>query len=284
MIELRLLAGGELRADGGAIFGPVPKPLWEAKLPADARNRVPLACNVLLVRSGGKTLLVDAGYGDKAPAKLREQHGMEAGHPLLRSLAAAGVAPAEVDLLAFTHLPFDHAGGATTDAGGGSVPLFPRAKFLVQSREWADATGGAPELANAYFRKDLEPLAASGRLELLDGPAEVLPGVWLRPAPGHTPGFQLLELPAGPGLTFLGDLAPTPHHLQTFWTMGYDLDLLTLRREKQLRLGAIADAGGWAVFGHERIAPVARLRRDGRGFATVAESLPLPERWPPPAT
>ena len=134
-IEVRLLSGGTFYLDGGAMFGVVPKPLWEKKAPPDERNRIRLAANSLLVRAGGKTIVVETGNGTKWDAKLRDIYGVQIGDPLVDSLAAQGVNCKDVDLVINTHLHFDHAGGNTKLLDGRAVPTFSNARYFVQRRE-----------------------------------------------------------------------------------------------------------------------------------------------------
>src|SRR6202021_543308 len=134
-IEVRHIYGGIFFLDGGSMFGVVPKTLWEKKMPADERNRIPLAANSLLVRAGGKKILVETGNGTKWDAKLRNIYGFADGDPYGDSLAKAGVKPEEIDLVINTHLHFDHAGGNTRSANGKHVPAFPNAKYVGQRGE-----------------------------------------------------------------------------------------------------------------------------------------------------
>ena len=275
--ELTTISGGTLRLDGGAMFGVVPRPVWERARPADEQNRVPLATNCLLVRGKGAVMLVDTGYGTKATAKERELFALEAGQPLVENLAAAGVQPEEVDHVVMTHLHFDHAGGLTyRDGGGALAPTFPRARHWIQLREFEDATDDLPELAGSYFKEDFLPLYEAGLVELVAGDAENLPGVLLRLTGGHTRGHQIVEI-AGAGETavYLGDICPTASHLRTMWTMSYDQFLLDVRRQKMRLLSQAVDERRLVLFDHDPEVAAAHLRYDDRGNVVVDQTVDL---------
>lgn len=263
-LELTTVSGGRFRIDGGTMFGVVPKPLWERVAPPDERNTIPQATNCLLVRSPGRVVLIDAGYGPKLAEKQRRHIDAEAGDPLAESLAAAGVAPEQVDVVLLTHLHFDHAGGATRyDEGGHLVPTFPNAEYVVQRTEWEFASADLPELRGAYPPENFLPLAEGGRLRLIDGDVEAVPGIRSHVTGGHTPGHQAFVVESdGEAAVYLGDVCPTTRHLRTLWCMGYDLDLLATRRAKRTLLGRIADEGLLALFDHDAETAAARVRRD----------------------
>ncbi len=273
--ELTTVAGGTYWIDGGPMFGVVPRPVWSRYLSVDEQNRIPERTNCVLVRTGQQTLLIDTGYGGKLTAKERTRFATEAGAPLLASLAAAGVQPADIDLVLLSHLHFDHAGGATcVDDAGRVVPTFSNAQYVVQRREWVTAMAGFPELRTAYHLPDFAPLQEAGRLLLLDGNVEIVPGIRAWVTGGHTEGHQVFVLESqGQGAIYLGDLCPTFHHLPTLWCMAYDLELLKLRRIKPEVLGLVADRGWWALAGHDPDHAAARLRRDPKRDFAVTEAL-----------
>jgi glyoxylase-like metal-dependent hydrolase (beta-lactamase superfamily II) len=273
--NLTTVSGGRFSLDGGTMFGIVPKPVWERSVPADANNRITLATNCVLLRDGARTLLIDTGYGGKATPKERDLMQLSLGEPLVESLAALGVPPDQIDLVIFSHLHFDHAGGATRrDDAGGVVPVFPRAGFVVQKSEWEDALSGAPELKGAYPSEHLRPLAESGRLELVEGDVEVAPGIRLRVTGGHTRGHQSLIIASG-GQTALypGDICPTSAHMPTLWGMAYDTFPLVSRRIKAELLGTAADHGWWILFDHDPDHAAAKIRRDDKREFAIVESI-----------
>jgi glyoxylase-like metal-dependent hydrolase (beta-lactamase superfamily II) len=233
-LELISLTDGTFRLDGGAMFGIVPKPLWERRAPADARNRIPLGLRPLLVR-GDRTLLIDAGIGDKMDAKSVEIFDIDRSRNLLHSLAAAGVAPGDIDIVLASHLHFDHAGGFTTrDEGGRIVPTFPRARYVVRTGEWDDAAHPHERNRASYLEENFKPLADFGLLDLVASNASIMPGVRVVRTGGHTMHHQIVVIESG-GETaiFAADLMPTSAHVDAPWIMGYDLypmDTLRFKR------------------------------------------------------
>ncbi len=269
-----LQAGGQ-QLDGGAMFGVVPKPLWEKRIPADARNRIPLGMRCLLLEHPtAGPVLIDTGLGNKEDAKFLDIYGVENTAPGYRTmleaaLAAAGFAPEDVRVVINTHLHFDHSGGNTSlDASGAVVPSFPNARYLVHAGEMHYATHTNERTAASYFPRNWDVLKATGQLELVQHDVELLPGVRMRHTPGHTPFHQSIVLEsAGETAVFLGDLCPTAAHVPLPWIMGYDVEpLVTL--ESKRALWADAAAGGWLlVFEHDATHAWGRVMAGERGFA-----------------
>jgi glyoxylase-like metal-dependent hydrolase (beta-lactamase superfamily II) len=263
-MQITIVSGGRLWIDGGNMFGVIPRVLWERKSPPDDQHRIRLTTNCVLVRSQNSLGLIDTGYGGKVPEKFRVRYALEEGTTLARNLAALSVNPDDIDWVILTHLHFDHAGGATLrDEDGRLRPMFPRARHVVQRREWDDAVANLPELAGAYHPDDFLPLEAAGLLDLVDGTSIVAPGVTTQLTGGHTRGHQIVRLEsAGESAVCLADMCPTTAHLPTFWTMAYDQFPLTVRREKPLILNDIANHHRLALFSHDPLVPAARLSRE----------------------
>lgn len=240
------------------MFGVVPKPLWERRIPADARNRIPLGMRCLLVEHPAGLTLIDTGVGNKEDAKFLDIYGIEATAPghrtmLDAALAAAGFGAEDVRVVVNTHLHFDHAGGNTAlDESGVVVPSFPNARYLVHAGEMHYATHTNERTAASYFARNWEALRETGQLELVDGVHDLLPGIRMRHTPGHTPNHQSIQLEsAGETAVFLGDVCPTAAHVPLPWIMGYDVEpLVTLESKRALWRDAVA--GGWLViFEHD---------------------------------
>lgn len=269
-ISVHPLVAGALRLDGGAMFGVVPRTLWEQKMAPDARNRIAMTMNVLLVRSGGKNILLDTGHGDKEDARFHEMYGLE-GPTLLQGLASHGLAAADIDVVVNTHLHFDHAGGNTVRDPSGTVrAAFPNARYVVQRTELEEARAAHERNRASYFPDNYEPLWAEGRLELAEGEVEVAPGVTLAPLPGHTLGMQGLRLQSGAetGL-YLADCVPTSHHLPLPWIMAYDL-YPTQTLETKRRVLPQAAREGWVLFfEHDPSVQAARIEMDAKGRFAV---------------
>jgi glyoxylase-like metal-dependent hydrolase (beta-lactamase superfamily II) len=222
--EVLPLLDGFFRLDGGAMFGVVPKPLWQKRAPADDRNRILLGLRPLVVRTPDHTVLIDAGIGDKMTAKDTEIYGIDRTPGLEASLAAAGVAMTDVDVVIASHLHFDHAGGFTRREGATVVPAFPRATYYVRRLEWGDATHPHERNRASYLEENFVPLAQANVLRFIDEDGEVLPGISVSRTGGHTMHHQLIRIESG-GRTgiFTADLMPTAAHVDAPWIMAYDL-------------------------------------------------------------
>jgi methylmalonyl-CoA epimerase len=223
-LELISLSDGFVRLDGGSMFGIVPRPLWEQKMPADDRNRIRLALRPLVVR-GARTMIIDAGLGDKENERFREIYGVERARNLDHTLAEAGLAPEDIDIVLATHLHFDHAGGFTVrDAAGRLRPRFPRAQYIVRRGEWEDATHPHERNRGSYLADNYLPLAEAGVLQLVDDDQTIMPGVKVRRTGGHTMHHQMVLIESGgKAAAFVADLMPTTAHLGEAWIMGFDL-------------------------------------------------------------
>jgi glyoxylase-like metal-dependent hydrolase (beta-lactamase superfamily II) len=266
------LEAGMQRLDGGAMFGVVPRPLWERRITPDGRNRIPLALRCLLIEHDDGLVLIDTGLGNKEDAKFRDIYGVEnegtGGRTQLEdALAELRYRPEDVRRVINTHLHFDHGGGNTyRDAAGKLALSFPHARYVVQKGELDFASHTNERTAASYLPHNFEPVP----FELVDGQVEALPGVRCLPTPGHVPYHQsVLVESGGERACFLGDLVPTSAHLPLPWIMGYDLQpLVTLESKRQLYRRA--EGEGWLmVFEHDPAVVAGRLGREGKGFALV---------------
>ncbi len=269
-------AGGQ-QLDGGAMFGVVPKTLWSRRIPADTRNRIPMGMRCLLIEHEDGLILIDTGAGNKETPKFLDIYGIEnagtEGRTALEDgIRAAGHTPSDIGLVINTHLHFDHAGGNTWLTPTGEVlPAFPRARYLVQAGEMAYAEYTNERTAASYFPPNWASIAASGRLEFVDGESEIVQGVVVRPTPGHTPHHQSVILRSG-GETacFLGDLVPTSHHLPLPWIMGYDVEpLVTLESKRSLLAEALKE--DWLlIFEHDAHVSFGRVGHNGKAYELAA--------------
>jgi methylmalonyl-CoA epimerase len=235
-LELISVCDGFFRLDGGAMFGVVPRRLWERAAPPDERNRITLAMRPLIVR-GARTMIIDAGVGDKETAKFSEIYGLDRGRNLDHTLAEAGLSVEDIEIVLATHLHFDHAGGFTVrDADGRVRPRFPRAQYVVRRGEWEDATHPNERNKASYFADNYVPLAAAGVLQLVDDDQTIMPGVRVRRTGGHTSHHQIAMIESGGKVAaYVADLIPTKAHVPNAWIMGYDLyPLDTLAAKKTL--------------------------------------------------
>jgi methylmalonyl-CoA epimerase len=233
-LELISLSDGFFSLDGGAMFGVVPRTLWERRLPPDDRSRIPLGLRPLVVR-GDQTLIIDAGCGDKMDAKSAEIYGLDRTYHLDHALAEAGLSAEDIDVVVASHLHFDHVGGFTSRTPDGRlVPRFPRARYIAHRQEWDDATHPHERNRASYLAENFVPLADAGVLTLVDDGAEIVPGVRYRRSGGHTAHHQVVTIESG-GATavFTADMYPTAAHVPDPWVMGYDLypmDTLAFKR------------------------------------------------------
>ena len=275
-LRVHALQAGLQQLDGGAMFGVVPKNLWERKIPADARNRIPLGLRCLLIEHPDALVLVDTGIGDKESDKFTAIYGVEnapvgtVGPTQLESaLAEAGFAAADVDVVVNSHLHFDHAGGNTRRGEDGAAVLaFPNARYVIRRGEWDWAHHTNERTAASYFAHNYDPVRTAGRLELVDDDGELLPGISLRRTPGHTPHHQgILVESEGERLFYVADLAPTAAHVPLPWIMAYDVEpLVTL--ESKRRIWAEAAAERWIVmFEHDAAHAFGRIVGDGKGYS-----------------
>ena len=254
------------------MFGVVPKPLWERRIPADERNRIPLALRCLLVEHDDGLVLIDTGIGNKEDEKFRGIYGVEnAGQggrtQLEDALRELGHGPEDIRWVINTHLHFDHAGGDTwRDPSGKIGQAFPKAKYVVQRGDLEFARHTNERTAGSYLAHNF----AGIDFRLLEGEAQPLPGIRCLPTPGHVPFHQSVLLEShGERACFLADLVPTSAHLPLPWIMGYDLEpLVTL--ETRRRLYQRAEGEGWLlVFEHDPAVVAGRLGKDGKAFGLV---------------
>jgi methylmalonyl-CoA epimerase len=233
-LELRSLSDGFIHLDGGAMFGVVPRTLWQKRLAPDDRNRITLGMRPLIV-TGDQTMIIDAGCGDKLDARSADIYGLERSYHLDHALAEAGLTTADIDIVLASHLHFDHVGGFTARAEDGRlVPRFPKARYVIHRGEWHDATHPHERNRASYLQENFVPLLAAGVIDFVDDDAEVMPGVKLRRSGGHTQHHQVVMIASG-GETavFTADMFPTSAHVADAWLMGYDLypmDTLAFKR------------------------------------------------------
>jgi glyoxylase-like metal-dependent hydrolase (beta-lactamase superfamily II) len=277
--ELTVCTDGSYLLDGGAMFGVVPKTLWQKRIPADGQNRILLGLNTVVVRTGKHTVVIETGIGNKQPAKLRAIHANQ--ELLPTSLAAAGVRSEEVDIVINSHLHFDHCGWNTTLHPDGSLhPTFPNARYFAHAGEVAHGRLQLDRDRVSYLWPNYDPLIASGQMTLLttDGirtNPEIVPGISVELFPGHTAHLMGIHIESKSlsGSTqhacYISDLIPTASHLDPTWVMGYDLDPLTsIDQRKRFYQRAIPE--NWLVlFTHDHHTPMARIVLNDKGKPVV---------------
>ncbi len=269
--DLHIISDGTFRLDGGQMFGVVPKVLWEKKIPADALNRIPLSLTCLLLQDGRKNILVETGIGDKFDAKFREIYGVDHSTTVPGELQKLGLEPEDIDIVINTHLHFDHCGWNTRRQDGKLVPTFSRARYFVQRGEWEHAQHPTERDRASYVGGFFA--ATEAQTELLDGDAEIVPGVRVEVVSGHTRNLQCVRVESeGKTAFFISDLVPTRAHLPYPWVMSFDLyPLETLENKKRL-LPELATAEALVIFPHDPCVPWASLVEiDGRIAARPVE-------------
>jgi methylmalonyl-CoA epimerase len=269
-IKLTLLLDGFFYLDGGAMFGVIPKPMWEKKAQPDVRNRIRMAMRPVLVDNGARKMLIDAGCGDKMNSpKQVEIYGFEREFNLAHSLAAAGVAPGAIDIVLASHLHFDHAGGFTSRGEDGVVrPRFPRAQYVVRRGEWDEAHQPNERTKATYFLENFQPLADSNVLQLVDEDRTIMPGVSVRRTGGHTMHHQMVLIESGDKTAvFAADLLPMAAHLPEVWIMGFDLFPLDTLNFKRAFLREAIEREYLILFEHDPDIAAGYIReRDGKRF------------------
>ena len=274
-LELISLCDGSFRLDGGAMFGVVPKPLWERRAPADERNRIRLSMRPLLVR-GDRTLIIDAGVGEKMDAKSIEIYAIDRTPTLGHGLAAAGLGETDIDLVLASHLHFDHAGGFTRrDPSGALVPVFPRARYVARTAECEDATHPHERNRASYLQSRTTCRSRdAGVLDLIPGDAAIMPGVRVVRTGGHTMHHQIVYIESG-GRTavFAADLIPTTAHVDNAWIMGYDLYPMDTLAFKRAFIREAIDREYLIFFEHDPAIAAGYIREaNGRRFVEPAPS------------
>jgi glyoxylase-like metal-dependent hydrolase (beta-lactamase superfamily II) len=275
-LKIHAIQAGGQRLDGGAMFGVVPKPLWERRIQADERNRIPLGMRCLLIEHERGLALIDNGAGNKENAKFHEIYGVEnagaGGRTLLEDgLRAAGVRPDDITLMIDTHLHFDHAGGNTwRDEGGEVRPTFPNARYVVQRGEYEWARRTNERTAASYFPHNFEPVVAAGQFDFVTGETEIWPGIRLVPTPGHTPHHQSVLIESdGARALYPADLMPTSSHVPLPWIMGYDVEPLRTLESKRAILRRATEEDWLVIFEHDAFVTSGRVVLDGKGYGFV---------------
>jgi glyoxylase-like metal-dependent hydrolase (beta-lactamase superfamily II) len=282
LVESRVLGGWKIHAlqaggqklDGGAMFGVVPKPLWERRIPADERNRIPLGMRCILIEHDSGLVLIDCGAGNKENARFIDIYGIEnqgaAGRTALEdALAQLGHRPEDISMVIDSHLHFDHGGGNTfRNEGGEIVPSFPNARYIMQRGEFDYASHTNERTAASYFPHNFAPVATASLIDFVEGEKEVASGIRVLPTPGHVPFHQSILLESkGERAFYLADLVPTAAHLPLPWIMGYDVEpLVTLETKRRVLARALKEE--WLlIFEHDATHAWGRVAHDGKAYS-----------------
>jgi len=267
-LELISLSDGFFRLDGGAMFGVVPKPLWEKRAPSDEKNRITCGLRPLIVR-GEKTMLIDAGIGDQMDAKSIAIYGIDRSRNLDHTMADAGLDAERIDIVLASHLHFDHAGGFTIrDAAGTLTPRFPRARYVARTAEWEDATHPHERNRASYLQENFVPLMDAGVLDLVPDDAVIMPSVRVVRTGGHTMHHQIVMIESADWTAvFAADLIPTTAHIDEPWIMAYDLYPMDTLAFKRTFIRAAIEREYLIFFEHDPVVAAGYIReKDGRKY------------------
>jgi glyoxylase-like metal-dependent hydrolase (beta-lactamase superfamily II) len=276
-LEFLWLNGGRFELDGGAMFGVVPKKLWQKRYPADSENCIPLVARPILVRTPKDLVLIDSGLGNKLTEKQRKIYRVREDWSVPDELGQLGIAREDIGYVILTHYDFDHAGGVIMQGHSGSLELtFPKAKHVLQRSEWSDVLHPNSRNINTYWPVNYELIRESGHLELVDGDAEVLPEITVYHTAGHNNGHQIVEIESrGETALHLGDLLPTHAHSNPLWVMAYDNYPLDSIAGKEQWITSGVGVGAWFTFYHDAFMQACRFDEKGNITDTWPEERPL---------
>lgn len=276
--EICPIPTGLFGLDGGAMFGTVPKVLWERTNPADEKNRIKMEARALLLKSPGCNILIDTGngqdfvakYGEKLGTKFAEMYNIDnSGPTLIKSLAAHNLKPEDIHHVILTHLHFDHAGGATRELNNKLVPTFSKAEYWIQKGNLDTASKPNLREKASYYPANFQPLLNANVVKIIDGAqVDFLPGVSSFISNGHTQAQQIIKVSDDKTtLLYCGDVVPTSSHVKVPWLMGYDLHPVLLMEEKQKYLSEAADQSWYLFFEHDPYCDAAQIERSGHDFS-----------------
>ncbi len=275
--EIFAIPTGLFGLDGGAMFGTVPKVLWQKTNPADELNRIQMEARGLLLKSKDRNILIDTGngqdfvakYGEKLGSKFAEIYAVDQSGPsLIKSVEKCGLTVNDITDVILTHLHFDHAGGATTERDGKLVPTFPKARYHVQKRNLAVAQTPNIRERSSYYPANFQPLLDANVLTLVDGDQKnYLPFISLKISDGHTEAHQVVIIEdENTALYYCGDVVPTSSHVRSAWVMGYDLRPMQLIEEKQKLLTEGLQKNTYLFFEHDPYCDLATYEKNNQDF------------------
>jgi methylmalonyl-CoA epimerase len=267
-LDLVSVHDGLFRLDGGAMFGVVPRPLWETQAAPDDRNRILMGMRPLVVEAEWGRMLVDCGVGDKMDTKSREIYAIDRRRHLDHAFAEVGLSADSIDVVLTTHLHFDHVGGATKRVHGRLVPRFPRARYVIRAAEWEDATHPHDRSRASYLSDDFMPLQDAGVVDFHEGDGDIRPGVRVVRTGGHCAQHQIVFVESsGSTAVFTADLIPTTAHVRDVWIMGYDLFPMETLAFKRHFIREAIDREYLIFFEHDPVVAAGYIReRNGRRY------------------
>ena len=255
--------------DGGAMFGVVPKVLWNKVYPADENNQIPLALRSLVIETDGRVVLIDTGFGDKQNEKFFKHFGIFGGVGLVNGLAGIGYKPEDVTDVIHTHLHYDHCGGGIAlDDKGQSVPVFPNARYHVSRAQWEWAINPNVREADSFLKENILPFRELGLLNLIEDEGFLIDGIEIRFFNGHTRGqiIPLIHLPNGKVLVYTADLFPFLPNIHLAWNASYDVEPLVTMEEKAVFLKEAMDKDYKLFYQHDYYTECSSLQVTPKGI------------------
>jgi glyoxylase-like metal-dependent hydrolase (beta-lactamase superfamily II) len=267
------------KVDGGAMFGVVPKVLWNKKYPSDENNLIPLDLKSLVIENEGRVVLIDTGFGDKQSDKFFSHFHLFGGDGLLNGLAKFGYKPTDITDIIHTHLHYDHCGGGVgVDEQGNYYPVFPNAKYHISQTQWDWAIKPNVREADSFLKENFLPIKEFGQLNLVKVEEELIPGIDIRFFNGHTKGqiIPIIHLPNGKKLVYAADLFPSIAHIHLAWNMSYDVEPLVTMKEKELFLNEAIENSYYLFYQHDHYNECSSLTNTPKGIR-AGETLKLNE-------
>ena len=265
--KLIKILSGYISLDGGAMFGIIPKPLWEKTNPADKQNRVTLSTRNLLLVSEDKKILIDTGMGNKWDEKSKEIYNINSNPGLESALEQIGIEPDQITDVLLTHLHFDHAGGSTKLENGKLIPAFPNAKYHVQKKNFEWAINPSERDKGSYIKENFEPLAKEGVLKFIDGETNFDENISFRIINGHTFAQQMILISDSViNVLYCCDLMPFVSQIRIPYIMGYDLQPLITVQEKKKYLKFAAENNWFLYFGNDPKFALATVKHSEKGI------------------
>lgn len=264
--QIYWLNGGNFRLDGGTMFGAVPKVLWQRKCKADADNLLPFTNDVLLVKTATHNIIIDTGLGNKLSNKQLSLFKVTSPWSIVSDLAELGLSRQDINFVLLTHCDFDHAGGIVMhDTNGHEQLTFPAAVHYVQQTEWEDVENPCRRAQSTYWPENFNLLKKEGKLTIIEGELEIIPGITLQHTGGHTRGHQLVELTSNnETAVHLGDLFPTHAHTNPLWVMAYDNFPLEVIDRKEEYFHHYSALNSWFTFYHDPLMKACKLDQQNR--------------------
>lgn len=280
-MKITTINTGFFKLDGGAMFGVVPKRMWEKLNPPDANNLCTWAMRCLLIETGDRKILVDTGIGNKQDPKFRSHFEPFGDDNLLKSLEKCGVSAADITDVFFTHLHFDHSGGAISkDDNGELYPTFPKAQYWTNEAHWQWALNPNPREAASFLKENFEILKANNCLQFIDNQQniEFLPNINIWFTNGHTEAMMSLKIKInGEILFYCADIIPSSWHVNMPYVMAYDIRPLDTLKEKKMILEQAATEGWYVFFEHDPFTECCTVQRDDKGRIQIKEKFILSE-------